>query len=138
MRSDHSTAARPSRRTRASSREKKTRHHCTTPHSAMAQQHAEIGVADQPLRSNPRAPESTEPSATMNSLHLRLPPETANLLGPSACLRELARPHLGALVAHHLPPGDPAQPLLGLDIRSVGDQHIATGGVGAVDRAVLL
>jgi hypothetical protein len=36
---------------------------------------------------------------------------------------------------HH---AEPAQPLLGLYVRSVGDQHVTIGGVGGVDRAVLL
>src|SRR4051812_10488792 len=37
MRSDHSSAARPSRRTRVSSRDTKPRHHFTTLHSALAE-----------------------------------------------------------------------------------------------------
>src|SRR6476469_580423 len=59
-------------------------------------------------------------------------------MGPAACLRDLARPHRGGLVICHVHHGEPAQKLLGLDVWSVGDHQGATGGVGAVDRAVLL
>src|SRR4051794_34727418 len=74
----------------------------------------------------------------MESLGLRLRLEAANLMRPAACLRDLARPHLGGLVIGHVHHGEPAQKLLGLDIGSVADHHGATGAVGAVDRAVLL
>lgn len=42
------------------------------------------------------------------SLGLRLWLEAANLMGPTACLRDLARPHLGGLVIGHVHHGEPA------------------------------
>src|SRR6478735_9984080 len=101
MRSDHSTEARPSRRTRASSRDTKPRHHFTIASFCSG-------------RAEPVAP-----SPATNSLCPRLRAEKPNLLGPAACLRESARPHLGGLVIGHVHHGEPAQPLLGLDVRSV-------------------
>jgi hypothetical protein len=55
------------------------------------------------------------------SLGLRL--DAADLMGPAACLRDLARPHLGGLGIGHIHHGEPSQKLLGLDIGSVGDHH---------------
>src|SRR5215472_17262688 len=74
----------------------------------------------------------------MESLCLRTPLEAANLMGPAACLGDLARPHLGGLVIGHIHQGEPAQELLGLYVGSVGNYYGAAGGVGAVDGAVLL
>src|SRR3954471_4551027 len=74
----------------------------------------------------------------MGSLGLGPWLEPANLVGPAACLRDLARPHLRDLVIGYVHHGEPAQELLGLDIGSVADYHGVTGGVGAADRAVLL
>lgn len=48
------------------------------------------------------------------------------------------RPHRGGLLIHHVHHGEAAQKLLGLDMRTVGHHHGAIGGIGAVDRAVLL
>ncbi|HEX5522754.1 MAG TPA: hypothetical protein VFX53_04855 [Pedococcus sp.] len=42
------------------------------------------------------------------------------------------------VVIGHLYHGEPAQKPLGLDVGSVGDHQGGTGGVGAVDRTVLL
>src|SRR5262249_31828475 len=78
------------------------------------------------------------PAEAVGSVGLGLGFEAAYLVGPAAGLRDLSSPHLGGLVIGHVHHGESAQELLGLDVGAVGDQHGATGRVGAVDRAVLL
>src|SRR3954452_14767189 len=80
----------------------------------------------------------TGPALALASVGLALRLEAANFMRPAAALCHLAGPHLGGLVVGHVHQGEPAEELLGLDVGPVGDDHRATGGVGAEDRTVLL